>query len=152
MSVLLVFYNWLLIYCLADQANNTFSFSNVHGNYMVLQQAPLRAQIWGFSPVINDAITVTLTDSDKNQIIQTVNTLSKIDNEFNTTIWKVMFNPVPTSFSNYTISAKSSASNSVITLKNILFGDVIICSGQSNMVRMVNYVINASSEIQDANN
>ena len=42
--------------------------------------------------------------------------------------------------------------NKQISMKNILFGDVYICSGQSNMVRPVNYVINASTEVQDANN
>ena len=34
----------------------------------------------------------------------------------------------------YTISASTTDQESVISLKNVLFGDVWICGGQSNMV------------------
>eukprot|EP01084_Bolivina_argentea_P283290 485116_1 len=143
---------WLLLLSVCFSQENTFSFSNVHGDYMVLQQAPFKANIWGFSKIENDKISVTLTNTDKNQLIQTINTIATKNNEFNATIWKVLFDPISTSFSNYTISAHSSSLNTTIKLKHILFGDVIVCSGQSNMQIPVQYVINKSEEIQDANN
>eukprot|EP01084_Bolivina_argentea_P283288 485114_1 len=152
MSPFLIFFVSLLLYIGSCQSNKTFSFSNVYSDHMVLQQAPFESQIWGFSPINNDSITVTLENSDKNQLIQTINTFAFIDNEFNANIWKVLFNPISASFSNYTITVKSSSLNANISLQNILFGDVFICSGQSNMVIPVSYVINASAEIQDANN
>jgi sialate O-acetylesterase len=39
-----------------------------------------------------------------------------------------------------------------ITLEDVLFGDVWICSGQSNMHFAVSQMFNASIEIQNANN
>ena len=41
--------------------------------------------------------------------------------------------------------------SATVTLDNVLFGDVILCGGQSNMQFSVNAVFNASEELQAAN-
>ena len=42
--------------------------------------------------------------------------------------------------------------NGTITLHDILFGDVWICSGQSNMQMTVSLIFNATEEVQSAGN
>lgn len=51
----------------ASSAAPLFRFSNVHGDGMVLQMAPQRAQIWGFCPP-GDAVTVTVAAAAGSQI------------------------------------------------------------------------------------
>jgi sialate O-acetylesterase len=50
----------------------------------------------------------------------------------------------------YTISFTSSAGGS-LTMSDVLFGDVIVCGGQSNMQFTVSSAFNASAEIAAAN-
>ena len=86
---------------------------------MVLQRGPQQAILWGYGPSPGSNVTVLL--SGKTSI--TV----KVDNG-NT--WRVKLAAV-TDTKPHTISAMSSAGT--IMLEDILFGDVWICSGQSNM-------------------
>ena len=88
---------------------------------------------------------VTLTDSS-GKTIQTVASEPSSSNG----IFISVFDPMPASFDKYTITAKSGSLTA--TLNNILFGDVIVCSGQSNMQFTVDQAFNASEEIKDANN
>ncbi len=61
--------------------------------------------------------------------------------------WKVQLKPMPAGGPyEMTISGKNS-----IVLKNILLGDVWICSGQSNMEWIINNSDNAEQEIANAN-
>ena len=142
----------LAFVCACFGQTDVFEFGNTQGDYMVLQQKPYKSQIWGLSSIYNDSITLTLTNTDTNTIIQTKHTFARDKEQTeNATIWRVQLDPIAASFTNYSITAKSQSLNKQIMMKNILFGDVYICSGQSNMVRPVNYVINASQEIQAAN-
>jgi len=86
---------------------------------MVLQRGPQQAILWGYGPSAGSNVTVLL--SGKTPI--TV----KVDSG-NT--WRVKLAAV-TDTKPHTISAMSSAGT--IMLEDILFGDVWICSGQSNM-------------------
>eukprot|EP01047_Picozoa_sp_COSAG01_P094767 COSAG01_NODE_25612_length_739_cov_1.637500_1_plen_203_part_01 len=43
-----------------------------------------------------------------------------------------------------------SVSHNTITIKNIVYGDVILCSGQSNMNKPLSYAFNGSAEIKAA--
>eukprot|EP01050_Picozoa_sp_SAG11_P015839 SAG11_NODE_2096_length_3832_cov_2.091347_2_plen_816_part_00 len=63
--------------------------------------------------------------------------------------WRVQLDPYqgPAVF-NATIAG--SVSTNVITIRDIVYGDVILCSGQSNMNKPVSYVFNASAEIAAA--
>lgn len=130
--------------------NSAFRFANMYGDSMVLQQHPFSAQLWGFSSINQEIITITLTNTNKKQLIETLSTKSFLINN-NSFIWNVSFSPIHTNFDSYNITAKDSLSNT-IALSNILFGDVFVCSGQSNMVFSIEGAMNASQEIQKANN
>lgn len=58
--------------------------------------------------------------------------------------------PTAASETPYTITATSGSGS--ISLKNVLFGDVWVCGGQSNMVFTVPSAFNATDEIAKADN
>ena len=55
-------------------------------------------------------------------------------------VWKLMLPPTPASKTPYTISVSSDKYGQA-TISDVLFGDVWICSGQSNMQFAVSQVI-----------
>ena len=115
---------------------------------MVLQRAPQRAIVWGFGNL--DALTI-LTMNNK-----TYTTISRIElaNEQNETIWSVTLDPVEEE-GPFDIHVSQQLTNKTlvnITLHDILFGDVWICSGQSNMHLVVSMIYNATEEIANAGN
>ena len=85
---------------------------------MVLQQGR-KTVIWGTSSKVGDTVHFFINGSE---VAHTT-----VDNE---NIWQVTF-PPPHGHGPYQLMAKSSLGN--LTLNDILFGDVWICSGQSNM-------------------
>ena len=129
----------------AQSTNYTFAFGNTQGDYMVLQQAPWRAKVWGTSPMAGATVIVELSLQSSQQLIEKVTVQTDKDG-----IWRVYFNPRDASFDEYAITATSAGKT--LTLKSILFGDVYICSGQSNMAFTVDQAFNSSQEVQAANN
>lgn len=111
---------------------------------MVLQQSPFSAKIWGKS-VVGSSIDITLTLESNQQIIDKVNAITD-----STGFWSIYFKPIAASNNAYTITATTS--NDTISMSNILFGDVFVCGGQSNMQFTVDSAFNASNEVQAANN
>ncbi|XP_033740496.1 sialate O-acetylesterase-like [Pecten maximus] len=114
-----------------------FSFAAYYGDHMVLQKAPQRAVIWGYNPFTNEFIDVSV-DQQKYHALVDSNGL-----------WSVTLDPVEGP-GPYNITAQGSQGE--ITLKDVLFGDVWLCSGQSNMQFTVSQSFNASEEIKDADN
>ena len=100
-------------------------FSNVHGDGMVLQSAPYAAQVWGLTGSVTDTVVVTFN----NVKIQANVSLSP-HNDGNVT-WSALLPPTPASYTSYSITAATVAA--AATLHDVLFGDVWVCSGQSNM-------------------
>lgn len=125
------------------------------GSHMVLQRAPQRAVIWGHTtPGVN--VTTTMTPSDAevcsraqgNCTTITFVTIAGVDGT-----WRQHLPPMPASKVAYNFAFESSNSNSEkATLEDVLFGDVFICGGQSNMAMGMTAVANASLEMQEANN
>lgn len=116
-----------------------FNFSKAHGNHMVLQQAPYHSVIWGFG----NAGAAVLVQSTA--FPDTVQTHVGTDNTWRATLPLVVGSTKP-----YTITAVSQGTS--IQLTDVLFGDVWICSGQSNMQMTVSSAYNATDEAQRANN
>ena len=110
------------------KSGDHFRFSNLYTDNMVLQSAPKKAQIWGFSMHLNDEIIVTFQNTN---ISATVT--KTIDGRF---IWSAFLPPTPSSLQEYQIHVFDGRSE--INVQNILFGDVWICSGQSNMAYSLN--------------
>jgi sialate O-acetylesterase len=115
---------------------------------MVLQRAPQRAVVWGFG----DASKLT-TLRMNNQIYTTVSRAESV-NKLGETIWSVTLDPV-TDEGPFDIHVSQPLANGTlvtITLHDVLFGDVWVCSGQSNMQMAVSDIFNATEEISTAGN
>lgn len=65
--------------------------------------------------------------------------------------WKVQLDPYQDNPAHtpqlHNVTISGSVSTNVIHIKDVTYGDVILCSGQSNMNKPLSYVFNASAEI-----
>jgi sialate O-acetylesterase len=115
---------------------------------MVLQRAPQRAIVWGFGDP--DRLT-TLRMNDK---IYTTISRSEPTNQLDESIWSVTLDPVEDEgpFDIHVSQPLSNGTLITITIHDVLFGDVWLCSGQSNMQLTVNLIYNATEEIANAGN
>ena len=97
---------------------------------MVLQQQPQRAQVWGYADTEGSVVTVILGGIPT----ATVNTTVVYNEGLGRNVWKVLLPPMPPSgpHTTHTLQAKGKDGTSVL-LDDVLFGDVWLCSGQSNM-------------------
>ncbi|XP_070537286.1 sialate O-acetylesterase-like [Ptychodera flava] len=121
----------------------TFRLASYYGDHMVLQMEPLQSSIWGYGE--QDA-QITLTLKEK---VYTTKTFQGPDNDW---IWKVNLDIMPPSgpFDIQIKHLNSKNTTEVIILQDVLFGDVWVCSGQSNMEFTVFQTINASEEMMIA--
>ena len=113
---------------------------------MVLQRAPQRAVVWGFG----DASRLT-TLRLNNRVYQTVSE-GKSTNALGESIWSVTLDAVSDE-GPYDIQISQPLANGTlvtIVLRDVLFGDVWICSGQSNMQMAVSDIFNSTEEIANA--
>lgn len=67
--------------------------------------------------------------------------------------WKTAFNhPVNGSNATHTVRAwLSGTQGEDAVLRDVLFGDVFVCGGQSNMVFGLSMMINGTTEVENAN-
>eukprot|EP00696_Hemimastix_kukwesjijk_P000796 gnl/Hemi2/11047_TR3794_c0_g1_i1.p1 gnl/Hemi2/11047_TR3794_c0_g1~~gnl/Hemi2/11047_TR3794_c0_g1_i1.p1 ORF type:complete len:546 (+),score=199.46 gnl/Hemi2/11047_TR3794_c0_g1_i1:123-1640(+) len=105
---------------------------------MVLQRAPQAANIWGLA----DASAKLQVDFNGAKLDATADA---------TGAWLVAL-PATNAGGPYTISVTNLGTQETASLSNVLFGDVWICSGQSNMQMCVAHAFNATEEIAAANN
>ena len=96
----------------------SFALAKSLGDGMVLQRAPGTARVWGFAPA---GTTVVITFKGKN-LTATADS-SKV--------WRQALPPQPASSVPTTITFASSDGGNA-SLRGVLFGDVHLCSGQSN--------------------
>jgi sialate O-acetylesterase len=115
---------------------------------MVLQRAPQRAIVWGFG----DANTLTILRM--NNKIYTTMSRSEPANAQNKSIWSVTLDPVADEgpFDIHVSQPLANGTLVTITIHDVLFGDVWICSGQSNMELTVGMIYNGTEEIANAGN
>jgi sialate O-acetylesterase len=101
---------------------------------MVLQSAPDSARLWGWTAGPSQTVTVKVGDG-----IQVKKAVSSSVAPY---FWSVDLDPIAASFNSYAIGISSDASS--VVLQNILFGQVFLCSGQSNMQMSVAAAFNAT--------
>ena len=123
-------------------------FANYIQDHMVLQRAPQRAVVWGYG---DPSTLTTLVLNDKTY---TVMSETESRNAQNESIWSVSLDPVSDEgpFDIHVSQPLHNGTVVTITLHDVLFGDVWICSGQSNMELTVSLIHNASIEIANAGN
>ena len=128
--------------------NGVPRFANYIQDHMVLQRAPQRAIVWGFG---DPSILTTLRMNDK-----AYTTISQPEpaNAQKESIWSVTLDPVSDEgpFNIHVSQPSANGTLVTITLYDVLFGDVWICSGQSNMQLTVSMIYNGTVEIANAAN
>ncbi|CAN2388130.1 short-chain carboxylesterase activity [Pristimantis euphronides] len=134
----------LLLLLLLTSAGATFRFASYYGDHMVLQQKPAQAVVWGYGEV---GALVTLT------LVRGIDTFSKMAVKVHEEvgIWKVLLDPMDYG-GPYHLIAQQNFKEEItsIHLDDILFGDVWVCGGQSNMEMTVSQIFNASQELARA--
>ncbi len=128
--------------------DGTPRFANYFQDHMVLQRAPQKAIVWGYG----DSATLT-TLTINNQSYTTISR-TESENDLDESIWSVTLDPVSDEgpFDIHVSQPLSNGTLITITLHDILFGDVWICSGQSNMEMAVIDIFNGTEEIANAGN
>jgi len=115
---------------------------------MVLQRAPQRAIVWGYGSAS------TLTTLRINDKTYTTVSHSEPANAQNDSIWSVTLDPVSDEgpFDIHVSQPLANGTLVTISIHDVLFGDVWVCSGQSNMQFTVDMSFNGSQEIANAGN
>ena len=127
--------------------HGVFRFANYYEDHMVLQRAPQKSIVWGYTDTTDFPITLAMN----NKVYQA--TFSKSNKANDLTIWAVQLDAQPEE-GPFDVKVTQSLPNGTlitIVLHDVLFGDVWICSGQSNMQFSVNGMFNASIEIANTN-
>lgn len=126
--------------CIAIDA---FQFSAYYGDHMVIQKT--NPTIWGYSQQVNDEVHIKINGKEVGH-----SNVQLSSTQEHTGIWQVNFPAPSEGHGPYTITAQSS--NGSLTLHDVWFGDVWVCSGQSNMEYAIYGLTNATEEYQDAAN
>ncbi|XP_066288580.1 sialate O-acetylesterase-like isoform X1 [Branchiostoma lanceolatum] len=125
---------------------DTFNWASYYGDHMVLQQGPHRAVLWGYGEV---GATVSVSVDTSSSVISTMVYKGKGGRG----VWKVELDPMPPG-GPHRIQGVHDRNGTLqrIVLEDVLFGDVWLCSGQSNMEFTVRQGLHASQEIAEAAN
>ena len=111
--------------------------SQIFGSHMCLQRAPLQARLFGTAKP-SAKVTVAMVPGKS--------VMAQADA---TGWWEVLLPPMPAggpyNLTVSTVSADTSVEQST-TLTDVMFGDVVVCSGQSNMEEPVSLTNNHSAE------
>ncbi|XP_032937772.1 sialate O-acetylesterase [Catharus ustulatus] len=135
---------WALLALLAvapAAAGGVLSFASYYGDHMVLQKKPSGAVVWGRGQ-LGAMVTVTLLGPSGLIIMEKT---AQVKGPSGT--WTIVLDPMDQG-GPYALMAEQGLEN--VTLRDIYFGDVWLCSGQSNMAMTVLQVANASQELAAA--
>jgi sialate O-acetylesterase len=124
----------LALTCLITTAQADVKLASVFGNSMVLQQE-IAVPVWGWADA-GEKVTVTFGDQTK-----TVETNK--DKQ-----WRVNLDALKANAKGQTLSVKG---NNTVDVKDVLVGEVWICSGQSNMEWPLSRALNPKEEAAAAN-
>ncbi|XP_075377036.1 sialate O-acetylesterase isoform X2 [Mycteria americana] len=132
---------WALLALAPVAAGAMLGFASYYGDHMVLQKEPAGAVVWGYGEP-GAAVTVALS-GDGGVIVMKKTARVKGPSGTWTTVLDPMDQGGP-----YALTAGQGSEN--VTLRDVYFGDVWLCSGQSNMAMTVLQIANASQELAAA--
>ncbi|KAL4688072.1 hypothetical protein H8957_004718 [Semnopithecus entellus] len=120
-----------------------FRFASYINNDMVLQKEPAGAVIWGFGTP-GAAVTVTLHQGQETIMKKVTSVKAHSDT------WMVVLDPMKAG-GPFEVMAQQTLEKMNFTLRvhDVLFGDVWLCSGQSNMQMTVLQIFNATRELSN---
>jgi sialate O-acetylesterase len=128
------FLQYLALSVLTSQAVADVSLPAIFSDNLVLQQGK-PVTIWGFAAADED---VTVRFAGQTQV-----TRADLDGK-----WRISLDPMTANAQPQELSVSG---KNTVTLKNLLIGEVWVCSGQSNMQWTVSQSGNAEQEIAGAN-
>eukprot|EP00944_MAST-04C_sp_MAST-4C-sp1_P010457 g10457.t1 len=133
----------------------TVKFATSFGDHMVLQREPYVAKIWGF--VTNakysssEFVIVNLfTTSGYSKKTPLVTLNASVDSSSGEWVATLPYPIKGSCIETYVVTAEMAPS--VARIEDVLFGDVFLASGQSNMAFLLKNAFNGSQLVQDANN
>ncbi|KAL4647271.1 sialate O-acetylesterase [Arapaima gigas] len=133
----------LSLVSLSETFRQELRFASYYGDHMVLQQAPESAVVWGYGDSDSKVIVTVTGKQGGHRRNATQEKLAFVKNG----IWRVTLDPVKAG-GPYKLSAMQTDNSSTrVTLTDVLFGDVWLCGGQSNMAFTVSQLINATEEM-----
>jgi len=122
---------------------HAFRFASFFQDGMVLQRAPQSATIFGFDATTEAEAFVSCTLNGRTLDVQSARvTASQNDQDGN---WEVTLPPQEAT-TECDISIVSG--DEELTLTNVIFGDVWLCSGQSNMQFSMKQIFNSTEELE----
>jgi len=123
----------------ANDYESDVRFSNIYQDGMVLQREPYKATIWGYGIIPEGTKAITNCSLERKPLCTLESKLFQLDDN----VWKMEVEAIKGgAVCNITVTL----SDNDVKLKNVLFGDVWLCSGQSNMVFGMKSVYNATEE------
>ena len=135
---------FLIIYLLFSTQAVVYSevtLPRIIGSNMVLQR-DMQVPIWGWASA-GEEVTITLsTEAESVEPISTATVVADAEGNWQTKL------PAMAAGGPYTLRVKGS---NTLELRNILFGEVWVCSGQSNMQWPVSASKDSEAEIAAAN-
>ncbi|XP_076444485.1 sialate O-acetylesterase-like [Babylonia areolata] len=126
----------LLLGALWGQAQASVKLAPYYTNHMVLQRGPSRAVLRGTADTEGDSVTAQVRGHGAAAVTAAVQSGK----------WKLQL-PAMTDPGPFVIDV-TSGDGGHVTLHDVLFGDVWLCSGQSNMQFEMKKVMNSSAEIE----
>ena len=137
-----------------------FGFSPVFGDYMVLQQAPAAAAVYGSVLPGTTAVTVTVSDGKSSYEVKasvgadaTHQPRGYVDPATGANLpvanesWKAILRPAPAGGDWVIAAVAHDANRSTATLAHVAFGDMWYCTGQSNMWLPVKYSFSRNESV-----
>ena len=120
-------------------------FATSYGDHMVLQQGPKQAVVWGHCGDAGCAkITITLSSSSS----ATATSPVQLGGPPGT--WIAKLPATAGGDTPHTVTVTDGTTTAKI--EDVLFGDVWVCSGQSNMAFLLENAFNGSELVKDADN
>ncbi|XP_078688520.1 sialate O-acetylesterase-like isoform X2 [Branchiostoma floridae x Branchiostoma belcheri] len=130
---------------ISETAPGTFNWASYYGNHMVLQQGPHRAVLWGYGEV-GATVKISITSGG-------FYSTKVYKGNGGQGVWKVSLDPMPPG-GPHQIHGVHDVKGTLqrISLDDVMFGDVWVCSGQSNMEFTVGQAFHAPTVIAEAAN
>ena len=121
----------LVLAACAGWVNGELRFARALGSHMVLQQAPARANVWGFGAPVGAEVVITMLTADDGpgRLVWSANITADATGSFAALLPPQSSGPRGSPIS-HTIRAATSDGVVAAEMSDVLFGDVWMCGGQ----------------------
>jgi len=137
---------WVLF--LLASSGHCLQFHSYYGDKMILQrggEGSVGSKVWGYGEIGDDSHAMLECETEKGFVQNSVYTLQQVKNN----IWEVTLEPRN---AGDVCQLQIYSGEESLSLNDLLFGDVWICSGQSNMEQSMVNIINSDEEIANSAN